>query len=153
MKKIFVFLIMVCTFLLSGCSSLDRDVSLVRAGSHTFNHSETYVISTETELDEYVSNTYNNFNESVVEYDEDYFKTSALVIIEITKNSGSYKLTMSSVKIVDGSMIVKFKSSKPNIVTHDMAYWHIVVECTQEELLKFSSVQVYDNNNKVEVRE
>ena len=87
------------------------------------------------------------------QYDEDYFKTSALVIIEITKNSGSYKLTMSSVKIVDGSMIVKFKSSKPNIVTHDMAYWHIVVECTQEELLEFSSVQVYDNNNKVEVRE
>ena len=56
---------------------------------------------------------------------------------------------MSSVKIDDGIMSVKFKSSCPNTATCNMAYWHIVIECTQEEAGTITSVEVYDSGEKV----
>ena len=55
---------------------------------------------------------------------------------------------MSSVKIDDGIMSVKFKSSCPNTATFDTAYWHIVIECTQEEAGTITSVEVYDSGEK-----
>ena len=74
MKKYLVLLFMFL-FCLTGCS-LDRDVHLVRAGSHTFNHGSTYIIDSISDLNEYVVNTYNDFDKSVVEYDEEYFKNN-----------------------------------------------------------------------------
>ena len=151
MKKFLLFFIMFFCLALTGCS-LDREVNLVRAGSHTFDNGASYIIDSVDELNEYVSNTYNNFDDSVVKYDDAYFESSALVIVEVAKSSGSYKLKMSSVKIDDGTMIVKFKSSCPNTATCDMAYWHIVIECTQEEVDNLTSIEIYENGNKVEVK-
>ena len=151
MRKYLVLLFMFL-FCLAGCS-LDRDVHLVRAGSHTFNHGSTYIIDSVSDLNDYVVNTYNDFDKSIIEYDEEYFKSSALVIVEITKNSGSYKLKVNTAKIDDDKLTIKFKSKAPGeYVTMDMAYWHIIVECSQEELASFSSVEVYENGNKVEER-
>lgn len=137
--------------ILTGCS-LDREVKLVRAGSHTFNNGATYIINSVEELNDYVSNTYNDFDKSAANYDDSYFEESALVIAEVTKNSGSYKLKMSSVKIDDGVMIVKFKSSCPDIVTCDMAYWHIVIECTKTEADSLTAIEIYENGNKLEAK-
>ena len=152
MKKFLLFFIMLFSVVLTGCS-LDREVNLVRAGSHTFNHGATYIINSVEELNDYVSNTYNDFDKSVVQYDSTYFENSALVIIEVTKSSGSYKLKMSSVKIEDNLMTVKFKSSCPNIVTCDMAYWHIVIECTQAEVENLTSIALYENNKNCWVKD
>lgn len=151
MKKFLLIFIMLFSVVLTGCS-LDREVNLVRAGSHTFNHGATYIINSVEELNDYVSNTYNDFDKSVANYDDSYFEDSALVIAEVTKSSGSYKLKMSSVKIDDGVMSVKFKSSCPDIVTCDMAYWHIVIECTQAEADSLTAIEIYENGNKVEVK-
>jgi hypothetical protein len=151
MKKVLLFFIMLFSLALTGCS-LDREVNLVRAGSHTFDNGASYIIDSVDELNEYVSNTYNNFDDSVVKYDDAYFESSALVIVEVAKSSGSYKLKMSSVKIDDGRMVVKFKSSCPNTATCDMAYWHIVIECTQEEADSLIAIEIYENGNKVEVK-
>ena len=151
MKKVLLFFIMLFSLALTGCS-LDREVNLVRAGSHTFDNGASYIIDSVDELNEYVSNTYNNFDDSVVKYDDAYFESSALVIVEVAKSSGSYKLKMSSVKIDDGTMVVKFKSSCPNTATCDMAYWHIVIECTQEEVDSLIAIEIYENGNKVEVK-
>lgn len=151
MKKVLLFFIMLFSFALTGCS-LDREVNLVRAGSHTFDNGASYIIDSLDELNEYVSNTYNNFDDSVVKYDDAYFESSALVIVEVAKSSGSYKLKMSSVKIDDGTMVVKFKSKCPSIATCDMAYWHIIIECTQEEVDSLTAIEIYENGNKVEVK-
>ena len=151
MKKVLLFFIMLFSLALTGCS-LDREVNLVKAGSHTFNNGASYIIDSADELNEYVSNTYNNFDDSVVKYDDAYFESSALVIVEVAKSSGSYKLKMSSVKIDDGTMVVKFKSKCPSIATCDMAYWHIVIECTQEEADSLIAIEIYENGNKVEVK-
>ena len=59
---------------------------------------------------------------------------------------------MSSVKIDDGTMVVKFKSSCPNIATCDMAYWHIVIECTQAEADSLTAIEIYENNDIIEVK-
>ena len=151
MKKFLLFFVMLFSMALTGCS-LDREVNLVRAGSHTFDNGASYIIDSVDELNEYVSNTYNNFDDSVVKYDDAYFESSALVIVEVAKSSGSYKLKMSSVKIDDGTMVVKFKSKCPSIATCDMAYWHIVIECTQEEVDSLTAIEIYENGNKVEVK-
>lgn len=151
MKKFLLFFVMLFSMALTGCS-LDREVNLVRAGSHTFNNGATYIINSVEELNDYVSSTYNDFDKSVSNYDDSYFEESALVIAEVAKSSGSYKLKMSSVKIDDGTMVIKFKSSCPNTATCDMAYWHIVIECTQEEVNNLTAIEIYENGNKVEVK-
>lgn len=132
MKKIFVVFIMVIFLGVTGCS-LDREAYLVRAGGPNFNHGSTYVIDSAEELTMYVGGTYNNFDDAVERYGEEYFKNNALVIAEITKNTGSAKLTLKSININEETMIIKFKTKTPSIVTCDMAYWHIIVECTNEE--------------------
>ena len=146
MKKFLLFFTMLFMLVLTGCS-LDREVNLVKAGSNSFSHGSSYIIESLNELNEYVSNTYNNFDDSVAKYDDAYFQESALVIVEIAKSSGSYKLKMSSVKIDDSTMVVKYKTNSPQYVTHDMAYWHIVIECTQAEVESLTTVSVYENNN------
>ena len=85
MKKVLLFFIMLFSLALTGCS-LDREVNLVRAGSHTFDNGASYIIDSVDELNEYVSNTYNNFDDSVVKYDDAYFESSALVIVEVSKS-------------------------------------------------------------------
>ena len=151
MKKVLLFFIMLFSLALTGCS-LDREVNLVRAGSHTFDNGASYIIDSVDELNEYVSGTYNSFDKAVEKYDEDYFKKSALIIVEITKNTGSAKLTIKSIDVKEKVMIIKFKTRTPNIVTCDMAYWHILVECTQEEANCINNIKVYDSGNLVEGR-
>ena len=46
-------------------------------------------------------------------------------------------------------MIIKFNTKTPNIVTMDMAYWHIIVECSKEESKKICNIELYDSGNKV----
>ena len=151
MKKFLVIFVMLFSIILTGCS-LDREAYLVRAGGPSFNHGSTYVINSVEELNEYVSGTYNNFDTVVEKYDEEYFKASALVIAEISKNTGSAKLTLKSIDFNEDTMVIKFKTKTPNIVTCDMAYWHIIVECTQEEVNSINSIKVYDSGNLVEGR-
>ena len=151
MKKFLVIFVMLFSIILTGCS-LDREAYLVRAGGPSFNHGSTYVINSVEELDEYVSGTYNNFDTAVEKYDEEYFKASALVIAEITKNTGSAKLTLKSIDFNEDTMVIKFKTKTPNTVTWDMAYWHIIVECTQEEVNSINNIKVYDSGNLVEGR-
>lgn len=68
-----------------------------------------------------------NLESSLVKYDNAYFESSALLIIEVAKSSVSYKLKMSSVKIDDGTMVVKFNFRYPNTATYDMAYCNWVL--------------------------
>ena len=151
MKKFLVIFVMLFSIILTGCS-LDREAYLVRAGGPSFNHGSTHIINSVEELNEYVSGTYNNFDTVVEKYDEEYFKASALVIAEITKNTGSAKLTLKSIVFNEDTMVIKFKTKTPNIVTCDMAYWHIIVECTQDEVNSINSIKVYDSGNLVEGR-
>ena len=151
MKKFLVIFVMLFSIILTGCS-LDREAYLVRAGGPSFNHGSTYVINSVEELNEYVSGTYNNFDTAIEKYDEEYFKASALVIAEITKNTGSAKLTLKSIVFNEDTMVIKFKTKTPNIVTCDMAYWHIIVECTQEEVNSINNIKVYDSGNLVKGR-
>lgn len=148
MKKIFVVFIMVIFLGVTGCS-LDREAYLVRAGGPNFNHGSTYIIESREELDEYIKGTYNNFESSVEKYDDSFFENSSIVIAEIVKNTGSAKIKLKSVKIDDGSMIIKFNTKTPNIVTMDMAYWHIIVVCSKEESKQISNIELYDSGNKV----
>ena len=126
--------------------------SSIVLSNHVGASGPTYVINSVEELNEYVSGTYNNFDTAIEKYDEEYFKTSALVIAEITKNTGSAKLTLKSIVFNEDTMVIKFKTKTPNIVTCDMAYWHIIVECTQEEVNSINSIKVYDSGNLVEGR-
>lgn len=148
MKKFFVGFIMLFSLILTGCS-VNREVILVRAGGPEFNHGSTYVINSTVELKNYILGTYNNFENSVTKYNDEYFETSALVIVEITKNTGSAKLTIKSVNLVNDSLIIKFKTKTPNVVTCDMAYWHILIECTQEEANTIKTIEVYDSGNLI----
>lgn len=151
MKKFLFLFVMLFSIILTGCS-LDREAYLVRAGGPSFNNGSTYAINSLEELNEYVSGIYNNFDTAVEKYDEEYFKTSALVIAEITKYTGSAKLTLKSIVFNEDTMVIKFKTKTPYTVTCDMAYWHIIVECIQEEVNSINNIKVYDSGNLVKGR-
>ena len=151
MKKIFILLLFIFSICLTSCS-LDKEAYLVRAGGPSFNYGSKYIINSIEEFNEYVSETYNNYDTAVEKYDEEYFITSALVIAEIIKNTGNAKLTIKSVNFDDDTIIIKFKTKTSNIVTCDMAYWHILVECSQEEASSIVNVKDYNSGNLVEDR-
>ena len=148
MKKLVLSMFLVMLLLVTGCGQ-SNEAYLVKAGSETFKNGSSYVITSIEELNEYVSHTYNKFDEAVKSYDSSYFENNALVIAEITKSSGSYKMKMSSVKIDENIMTIKVKSSAPQYVTMDMAYWHIIVECTQEEANAITTVNILENNKQI----
>ena len=58
-------------------------------------------------------------------------------------------MKMSSVKIDENIMTIKVKSSAPQYVTMDMAYWHIIVECTQEEANSLIAINIFENNKQI----
>ena len=74
------------------------------------------------------SDTTTGFEDAIVEYDEEWFKDHNIVLILLTANSGSIRYKANNINIEDGTMTVSFNKIAPDMVTCDMAGWHIIIE-------------------------
>ena len=90
-----------------------------------------------------------NLESSLVKYDNAYFESSALLIIEVAKSSVSYKLKTSSVKLMTEQWLLNLIL---DILILQHAIWHIVIECYQKEVDNLTTIEIYENGNKVEVK-
>lgn len=61
-------------------------------------------------------------------YDEEFFKTKALIVIELRETSGSIRNEVTRVVKNDDKITVEIKKTVPEIGTADMAEWAIFVE-------------------------
>lgn len=138
-----VVIVIACT-LLVAFKSPDSDVQYIRTNWVDGTHGATVVIETKEELDQYFntnkekynlghkekvySDTTIGFEDAIVDYDEEWFKEHNLVLVLLTANSGSIRYKANNINIEDGTMTVSFNKKAPDMVTCDMAGWHIIIE-------------------------
>ncbi len=150
-----VVIVIACT-LLVAFKSPDSDVQYIRTNWVDGTHGTTVVIESKKELDEYFSTNKEKYNlghkekvyadttigfvDAVEEYDEEYFKEKALVIVLLTESSGSIRHKVTNVSVKDGIMEIKIERVVPEIGTCDMAGWHVLVETEKQEIEKISVV-------------
>lgn len=78
-------------------------------------------------------------------YDDDYFKDRILVIVLLEEGSGSISHEVPSIAVDEnGKAMIHIRRFCPEVLTCDMAYWHILVEpeagtgIANEESITFS---------------
>lgn len=138
-----VVILLSCTMLVAFTSA-DKDVQYIRTNYVREMNGQTLVIESREELDQYFnankekynlghkekvySDTTIGFEDAIVEYDEEWFKDHNIVLILLTANSGSIRYKANNINIEDGTMTVSFSKKAPDMVTCDMAGWHIIIE-------------------------
>ena len=141
---IVVAFILVASSLLVAFTSADKDVQYIRTNYVREMNGQTLVIESRAELDQYFntnkekynlghkekvySDTTIGFEDAIVDYDEEWFKEHNLVLVLLTANSGSIRYKANNINIEDGTMTVSFNKKAPDMVTCDMAGWHIIIE-------------------------
>jgi len=73
-------------------------------------------------------------------YNEEYFKTKALIVIELRETSGSVRHEVTKVVKNDNQITVEIKKIVPEIGTADMAEWVIYVELDKADVDKDTMV-------------
>ena len=138
-----VVILLSCTMLVAFTSA-DKDVQYIRTNYVDEMNGQTLVIESKEELDQYFnankekynlghkekvySDTTIGFEDAIVDYDEEWFKEHNLVLVLLTANSGSIRYKANNINIEDGTMTVSFNKKAPDMVTCDMAGWHIIIE-------------------------
>ena len=136
-------IVIACT-LLMAFKSPDSDAQYIRTNWVEGTHGQTLVIESREELDQYFNTNkekYNlghkekvyadttiGFEDAISDYDEEWFKEHNLVLVLLTANSGSIRYKANNINIEDGTMTVSFNKKSPDMVTCDMAGWHIIIE-------------------------
>lgn len=136
--------ILISTVFLVAFARSDKDVQYIRTNYVSEMNGQTLVIESREELDQYFntnkekynlghkekvySDTTIGFEDAIVEYDEEWFRDHNIVLILLTANSGSIRYKANNINIEDGTMTVSFNKKAPDMVTCDMAGWHIIIE-------------------------
>ena len=119
---------------------LERNTDAVKMHQPLFGSDLIKVINSTNELCEYTV---------ISNYDDEYFKNNALVLIYVERSSGSHKVIPTEVKVENNKMTVKYEVYHPEVGTCDMAYWYIFVECSKEEAANLDKIVVYGGLTKV----
>ena len=136
MKKllqIFTFLLLV--FQLVACSTIERNVEIVRTQWDSSNvQGQFHIIDSADELNEYVSvENCMKLSNAVEKYDESFFENKTLVFVLLSEGSGSVSHKVRSINFNNGVLEVKVKRKVPEIGTCDMAEWTVMFEISKEE--------------------
>lgn len=67
-------------------------------------------------------------------YNEEYFKTKALIVIGLRENSGSIRHTVTKVTRDKEVINIEIKRDIPEIGTADMAEWEIYIEVEKKDI-------------------
>ncbi|MCR5485076.1 MAG: hypothetical protein K6F09_05735 [Clostridiales bacterium] len=121
---------------LSEAGSVDFKASYIRTNGYHEDavYPKTVIIDSESELSEYcesIGDAYDMraFKEETSPYDASFFDGHDLVLILLEENSGSVSHEVKNVFLSeDGVLTVVIKKSAPEVMTCDMAEWHITVE-------------------------
>ena len=136
--------ILISTVFLVAFAKSDKDVQYIKTSYVSGMNGQTYVIETREELEEYLnankkkyglghrekvySDSTIGFEDAIADYDEEWFKDHNIVLVLLTANSGSIRFKATNVNINEGKMDISFIQKAPEMVTCDMAGWHIIVE-------------------------
>ncbi len=74
------------------------------------------------------SGLYDDFKKAISAYDVEFFGNKVVVLVALMENSGSIKHEVKEAYLEDGALILDIKCEIPQVVTDDMAGWHIIIE-------------------------
>ena len=136
--------ILISTVFLVAFARSDKDVQYIRTNYVDEMNGQTLVIETKEELEEYLntnkkqyglghkekvySDSTIGFEDAIAEYDEEFFKDHNIVLVLLTASSGSIRYKVTNINLIDGVMDVNFTTKSPELVTCDMAGWHVIIE-------------------------
>ena len=159
---IVVAFILVASSLLVAFTSTDKNVQYIKTSYVSGMNGQTYVIESREELEEYLnankkqyglghrekvySDSTIGFEDAIEDYDEEWFKDHNIVLVLLTANSGSIRFKATNVNINEGKMDISFTQKAPEMVTCDMAGWHIIVET---EKVSIDEINVYVEGNEL----
>ena len=84
-----------------------------------------------------------DFDLLAAKYDEAFFRTHQLILVQISEGSGSIDNTVKSVyRTSPQEITVQIDRRRPHIQTCDMAYWHYFIELETQDLRPTDLVQV-----------
>ena len=154
--------ILISTVFLVAFARSDKDVQYIRTNYVDEMNGQTLVIETKEELEEYLntnkkqyglghrekvySDSTIGFEDAIADYDEEWFKDHNIVLVLLTANSGSIRFKATNVNINEGKMDISFATKTPDIVTCDMAGWHIIVET---EKVSIDEINVYVEGKEI----
>lgn len=75
-------------------------------------------------------------------YNEDFFKTKALIVIGLRETSGSIRHEVKKVTKEDGKINIKIDRIVPEIGTADMAEWEIYIEVNKADIGDITEVNL-----------
>ena len=149
--------ILISTVFLVAFAKSDKDVQYIRTNYVDEMNGQTFIIETKEELEEYLnankkqyglghrekvySDSTIGFEDAIADYDEEWFKDHNIVLVLLTANSGSIRFKATNVNINEGKMDISFTQKAPEMVTCDMAGWHIIIE-TEKVLIDEINVYV-----------
>ncbi len=129
-----------------GSSSIDFKAQYVRTYGYSENekYPQTMWIKNKDELEKYKNQNKDRctseFSDAVKKYDAGFFKNNNLIFVILKESSGSITHEVTDVtlyytgldKIQPYSIRPEIKRIVPDVVTCDMAEWHIIIEVSKE---------------------
>ena len=77
-------------------------------------------------------------------YDDDFFRTHQLILLELAESSGSIRNTVTSVRRTAPDVVtVEIMRHAPQVMTCDMAYSHVFIELQTQDLRPTDRVEVH----------
>lgn len=67
-------------------------------------------------------------------YDEEFFSTHMLIVVEVEYGSGSISTKLAGADLSDGKVNIRLESSKPEVGTCDMAQWLLIIALDSSEV-------------------
>lgn len=68
------------------------------------------------------------------QYNDDYFSSKAVVVLEFKLTSGSMRLQIDNVSQIDNTLLIQYTTIQPTPSTCDMAYWRILLEVNKNDV-------------------
>lgn len=86
------------------------------------------------------------FLDACDKYDDDFFKSNALLFVIVEEGSGSTRHKVTSLTTHNTKTRVNIETTMPEVGTCDMAQWHITIETRKENLpVSTNDIEVYIN--------
>jgi hypothetical protein len=75
-----------------------------------------------------------SFEDAIKKYDDEFFQKNMLAVVLLEEGSGSVRHRVASVVKNEGKIDINIKRKSSELVTGDMAEWHIIIELKKSDL-------------------
>jgi hypothetical protein len=166
-RALIIFLIAGLVF--SGCEKQEKPVNSEPISSSTslngttaektavpFNHTVMYyksgtgsaiksdfdarIIRSYSELTQFYNSDKDFGSSYIAGYDDDFFEENAIVLICLTRSSGSFRDRINSLSRENGRLTIDYTTLKTYFFTDDMKYWRVLIKVKKNDVAGITEI-------------